>query len=143
MKEEKQKQLGMNPSTASAKLLKDILFDFVIKAGHTCYKCKGKLTRKTFSVEHIEPWLHSEDPVGLFFSLDNIAFSHLNCNISRARRRKTTAEHGTRAKYQSGCKCVSCKKASALYTRTLYTPEKRRLKYENEKLKRNRESSNW
>lgn len=142
MKEEKQKQLGMNPSTASAKLLKDILFDFVIKAGHVCYKCKGKLTRETFSVEHIEPWLHSEDPIGLFFSLDNIAFSHLDCNISRARKRKSIAVHGTNAKYQNGCRCKDCTAAMTARVRKSYTTEKCRVKYQKEKLKRNRESSN-
>lgn len=44
------------------------------------------MTRDTFSLEHIEPWLDSEDPVGLFFNQDNISFSHLSCNISDARK---------------------------------------------------------
>jgi hypothetical protein len=138
MKQEKQRQLGMNPSTAQAKLLKDILFFFVNKEEIKCFQCSGALTRENFSIEHKVPWLHSENPRGLFFDLDNISFSHLSCNYGAARRNYTKAGHGTRAKYESGCKCKPCLAASASYTRSLYTTEKRRIKYEKEKLKYNR-----
>ena len=40
-----------------------------------------------FSVEHKIPWLDSDDPIGLFFSLDNIAFSHHSCNSGAGGRR--------------------------------------------------------
>lgn len=76
----------MNPSTASGRLLKDLLFSFATQLGYTkCYHCNKKLTRETFSIEHKTPWLDSEDPIGLFFNLDNISFSHHTCN-TKARR---------------------------------------------------------
>jgi hypothetical protein len=82
----KQNQLGMNPSTASQRLIKDLLFKFVSEAGHTCHQCGGELTRMNFSVEHKTPWLDSDDPVGMFFDLENVSFSHRSCNASAARR---------------------------------------------------------
>jgi len=86
-KDKKTAQLGMSPSTASGRLVKDILFDFVEKSGYTCYHCGEQMTRETFSIEHKVPWLDSEDPVGLFFALDNIHYSHLSCNARAARRK--------------------------------------------------------
>jgi len=44
------------------------------------------MSRETFSIEHVIPWLDSEDPVKLFFDLDNISFSHLKCNVEDARK---------------------------------------------------------
>lgn len=82
----KQKQLGMNPGTASGRLVKDLLFKFVQEQHPNCYRCNKPLTRETFSIEHKTPWLDSDDPVGLYFDLDNIDFSHRSCNTSAARR---------------------------------------------------------
>jgi len=81
----KQNQLGMNPSTASGRLVKDLLFKFVKEKHPNCFRCGGPLTRETFSIEHKTPWLDSDDPVGLFFDLDNIDFSHHSCNVKAAR----------------------------------------------------------
>ena len=82
----KHTQLGMNPSTASGRLLKDLLFKFVQEAGHVCHQCGKPMLRENFSIEHKTPWLDSDNPVELFFSLDNIAFSHKGCNIAAARK---------------------------------------------------------
>lgn len=79
-------QLGMNASTASHRLVKDLLFKFVEDAGHVCHQCGKPMTRNDFSIEHKTPWLDSEDPQKLFFDLDNIAFSHKWCNIAAARK---------------------------------------------------------
>ena len=81
----KQKQLGMNPATASNRLVKDLLFNFAVQAGHVCFQCGEPLTRDQFSIEHKVPWLDSEDPLHLYFSLDNIAFSHPSCNYAARR----------------------------------------------------------
>ena len=86
-KQEKKRQLGMDPSTASNRLVKDILWDYIVKCGDDhCHVCKNQLTRDDFSIEHKDPWLHSEDPLGLFFDIDNIAFSHKSCNYGAARK---------------------------------------------------------
>ena len=82
----KRDQLGMNPSTASGRLLKDVLFKFVCETGNnSCHQCGEPMERETFSIEHIVPWLDSEDPIGLFFDLDNISFSHRTCNCAARR----------------------------------------------------------
>ena len=83
----KQQQLGMNPSTASHRLTKDILFMFVENSGYKCFRCGGSMSRETFSIEHIEDWLDSENPVELYFDLGNISFSHLKCNVKHSRQR--------------------------------------------------------
>lgn len=85
-KDKKAQQLGMNPSTASGRLLKDVLFKLAVDAGHKCFQCGELLTRESFSIEHKIPWLDSEDPQKLYFDLENIAFSHLTCNIKAARK---------------------------------------------------------
>ena len=82
----KQQQLGINPGTASHRLVKDLLFKFVVDAGHKCFRCDLPLTRGDFSIEHIVPWLDSNDPAGLYFDLANIAFSHRVCNFAVARK---------------------------------------------------------
>ena len=75
----------MHPSTASGRLIKDLLFEFIKQNNIVCYRCKKPMTRDTFSIEHKVPWLDSYDPVGLFFDLNNISFSHLKCNIQAGR----------------------------------------------------------
>lgn len=78
MSDKKTKQLGMNPSTASHRLVKDLLWKLVQDTGQSsCCKCGELMSRETFSIEHITPWLDSDDPVGLYFDLGNISFSQL------------------------------------------------------------------
>lgn len=120
----KTEQLGMNPGTASYRLVKDLLFKFAVEAGHKCHRCGNELDRESFSVEHKKAWIDSDDPVGLFFELENIAFSHLKCNVGAARR--TLSEHGTENRYNKGCRCDCCKKAKAERMSRDYPPEKRR-----------------
>lgn len=87
VKKKKRVQLGMDPGTAANVLRGDLLYHFARLAGHThCYRCNEELTRRDFTIDHKEPWLDSSDPVGRFFSLDNIGFSHSVCNSSDARR---------------------------------------------------------
>ena len=74
----KNKQLGMPHGTAQARLRKKILFSLVkISDLDTCFQCEQPIANiDNLSIEHIIPWLNSDDPVGLFFDLNNIAFSH-------------------------------------------------------------------
>ena len=48
----KAEQLGMNPSTASHRLVKDILYKLIQEKGELCYRCNNPMTRDTFSIEH-------------------------------------------------------------------------------------------
>jgi len=80
-------QLGIDPGTASNRLRKALLFQFVRLAREdVCHQCGKKIrSLDEFSIEHMEPWLDSDDPKEKFFDLDNIAFSHLGCNIAAKR----------------------------------------------------------
>jgi len=129
MSDKKKEQLSMNPSTASGRLTKDILWGLLIETSKdTCCKCHEKMTRDTFSIEHLVPWLDSEDPVGLYFDLNNISFSHLSCNVADARR--PVAEHGTLSRYTShNCRCDLCKEARRVYSSSNYCPERRKSQY--------------
>lgn len=121
-------QLGMNPSTASGRLVKDILYALVLETGqNTCYHCGDPMTRETFSVEHKEPWLDSEEPAKMFFDLNNISFSHHACNMRAARRKQ--APCGVESRYNKGCRCDPCKKAKADAVKSRYTTEKRLATY--------------
>lgn len=111
----KQKQLGMNPSTASSRLIKDILFKFINDLNlNTCFHCNTAMSRENFSIEHKTPWLDSTTPKQLFFDLDNISFSHLSCNVSHSRKPHKGISNpvcGTPYAYQKGCRCDPCKLA--------------------------------
>lgn len=107
----KQTQLGMNPSTASARLVKDIVYSLIVKTErNNCHRCNKPMTRETFSIEHKVPWRHSADPVKLFFDLENISFSHLKCNTEEKRHKQPVC--GKPYKYTLGCRCDLCVKAN-------------------------------
>ncbi len=121
-------QLGMNHSTASNRLVKDILYSLIVETGKDiCYQCNEKIKRENLSIEHKVPWLDSENPLEMYFDLSNIAFSHLKCNVGAAR--KNLAECGTDSAYQRGCRCRPCMDAAMITSRNKYTPEKRRERY--------------
>ncbi len=113
-------QLGMNPSTASNRLVKDILFTQVAKES-SCHRCGGELTRENFSIEHKEAWLDSDDPIGLFFDMGNIAYSHFKCNSGAARKANRVED---REDYYARKRAKN-----AADMRNKYTPETRRAKY--------------
>lgn len=117
---EKSKQLGMNHGTASHRLRKDILFFLLQETGKDiCFQCGKEITQVgELSIEHKIPWLHSKDPVGLFFDLDNIAFSHLSCNSAGARNGQKLLGHGHPSTYRNlGCRCRECTDANTLAQR--------------------------
>lgn len=107
-------QLGMPIGTAQNRLVKDLLFAFVQETGrNSCFHCSRPMAREDFSIEHKKPWLDSEDPLKLFFDLENISFSHHSCNVSAGRRKRSPC--GTTSSYRNGCRCDECKEASANY----------------------------
>lgn len=81
----KNDQLGMPHGTANNILRKSIMFQLVKDLNRdVCYRCNKKIeTIEDFSIDHKEAWLDN-DP-NLFWDLDNIAFSHLKCNIAHRR----------------------------------------------------------
>ena len=84
----KSKALGVAHGTAANRLRKNILFSLVCRlALNECYQCGEEIISvDDLSIEHKEPWLQADDPVKSFFDLDNIAFSHLSCNVKAGSR---------------------------------------------------------
>lgn len=82
----KSEQLGMPFGTANQRLRKIILFNLVQETQKdNCFQCGKKIENiDNLSIEHKIPWL--DNSAELFWKLDNIAFSHLKCNISSGRR---------------------------------------------------------
>jgi len=99
-------QLGMSYGTAANKLRKMIMFELIQSQGtDVCHQCGKKIESvDVLSIEHMEPWLDSEDPVGKFFDLTNIAFSHLSCNSSSARYTGPKRQTDT----DGNVKCTKC-----------------------------------
>ena len=119
VKDTKTEQLGMNPGTASNRLKKNLLFEFAKRLDmQWCYQCGAEIEDcDDFTIEHKTPWLHSEDPRGLFFDIDNIAFSHKSCNYKAARNRKGKPCPSTTA-YRNGCRCEGCVKVQSDYRKS-------------------------
>ena len=111
--------LGMPYGTANNQLRKMILFDLVKRCGlDTCYRCGKKIENiDDLSIEHKKAWLGVD--VKLFWDLNNIAFSHLNCNIGSGRRKeRSPIIHGTVSGYRyNGCRCEKCRETHNEYVR--------------------------
>lgn len=107
-------QLGMPIGTASNRLRKSVVFSLLKKLNENfCFQCGGEIeSEKELSIEHKVPYLDSEDPKSLFFDLNNIAFSHLSCNVGAARPK--VMKHPSSQSYQKGCRCDGCKSAESL-----------------------------
>ena len=115
--QKKDNQLGMAGGTASNRLRKMVLFDLLKRhSENICFRCESKIeTPDDLSIEHKRPWLDSHDPIRLFFDLDNIAFSHLTCNIGARRTYpQERVGHGHLVTYNKhGCRCDKCREAVA------------------------------
>jgi hypothetical protein len=72
-----------------------VLFSLVQQtARDVCFRSQTEIeTVEELSIEHKIPWLDSNNPISTFFDLNNIAFSHLRCNI--ADRRKPNKKYFT------------------------------------------------
>lgn len=77
----KDETLGMPHGTANNRLRKNILFHLLRKYGEDiCFKCDEQIEMiEDLSIEHKKPWegISAE----LFWDIENIAFSHLRCNV--------------------------------------------------------------
>lgn len=111
----KEQQLGMPQGTANGRLHKQYEFYLLKKLNeNVCCRCGEYIeTVDEYSLDHKIPYLDSEDPIKLFFDLENCKPSHLRCNIGAARRQKRSVLHGTYGMYNKHkCRCSKCKKAN-------------------------------
>lgn len=109
----KNEQLGIAYGTAVHHLRKKIMLALLIELGKNfCFQCGCEIESESdLSIEHKIPWLDSDNPSQLFWDLDNIAFSHLKCNVAASRPKARS--HGKPRTYDKGCRCDSCRKAHA------------------------------
>jgi hypothetical protein len=109
----KKEQLGMPFGTANGILRKNIIYSMAKMLNmDICFHC-GEIIDdiQKFSIEHKIPYLYSDNPSDLFFDFENIAFSHISCNVKMIRRKKP--QHGKSQMYRNGCRCVKCRKSNA------------------------------
>lgn len=78
-------QLGMDAATATARLKKQLMFHMAQQLNMTtCFRCGKEIERwEELSLDHKEPWLYVD--VQLFWNMDNLAFSHWECNTKHQR----------------------------------------------------------
>jgi len=120
----KNDQLKMNHGTASNRLKKSILLDLLCKLDYNlCYRCGEEIKiAENLSIDHIKPWLDSENPIELFFDLNNVTFSHRRCNSGAARKpHKLDLTKDERIEYY--------RKKSKERNRKSYSKEKRRERF--------------
>lgn len=139
--DKKNELLGINFSTASARLKKSIFFSLVCRLElNVCYRCNEPINfENELSIEHKESWMLSDDPIGLFFDLDNIAFSHLSCNSGSYLRNKTSCSKGHEFTedntkiYKDGYRiCIECQREQGRnHWHNDNRAEKRRIKRNN------------
>src|SRR5271170_1579899 len=120
--EKKTQTLGMPFGTACGRLRKNILFHLLTRLKENiCFKCGLTIEKvEDLSIEHKLPW--EGRSADLFWSLDNIAFSHLHCN-----RPHTNGNQ----KYTPEEALTVSRKRNAEYMRKNYSPEKRHEKHVN------------
>jgi hypothetical protein len=79
--ERKSVTLGMPHGTAQHRLRKIVLFDVLRRhKENVCIRCSLLIEKvEDLSIEHVKPWegISAE----LFWDLQNIAFSHISCNV--------------------------------------------------------------
>ena len=96
--------LGISHGAAASRLRKMVLFRQLKKYGdNVCVRCKKPIEAiEELSIEHIRPW--EGRSAELFWDLDNVAFSHLRCNVAHLHhggtlRRKIGPEGTSWCKY--------------------------------------------
>lgn len=73
--------LGEPFGTANNKLRKIVLYELAKQLSLLdCYRCGKFMVIKDFSIDHKERWGVADDPIKVFYDIENIAFSHGVCN---------------------------------------------------------------
>jgi hypothetical protein len=113
----KSEVLGMPISKASHRLNRDLIYWLGSQLGvMNCYRCGEPISREDFTIDHKVDWLDSDAPVDTFFDVENIAFSHLRCNIVAGHQNRPQT-HGISAYNHRGCRCDTCRQAKIPYNK--------------------------
>jgi hypothetical protein len=108
--DKKKELLGVAYGTARNKLIKNLLWNFVRSSNlNICFQCNEKINNiEDLSIEHKIPWQSAADPISAFYDLENIAYSHLKCNM-KAGGKLNTIPCESRKAARKGCNCDYCK----------------------------------
>jgi hypothetical protein len=117
--DKKSEALGMSYGKAANILRKNIIFHLMQKCREDkCFRCGKPISNiEDMSIEHKISWMKSNNPIDNFFSMDNIAFSHLNCNIS-ANKDYTNSRLGLK-----GVTHVPNRESQKKYRANVYNPQ--------------------
>ena len=64
------------------KLQRKVIYALALKLGLLdCYRCGSFVEEEDFSLDHKENWQGAIDEGSVFINPDNIAFSHMLCNV--------------------------------------------------------------
>lgn len=96
--------LGMPMTTARMRLRKNIIFHLLVKhSENVCHVCENVIHNvDELSVEHKIPWESVSSD--LFWSMDNVAFSHVVCNKPHSYPGPPKIERPDGQDWCSGCK---------------------------------------
>ncbi len=106
---DKSEFLGINTGTAFHRLRKQFYFKLIKQFNlNICFRCNEEiLTETELSLDHKEPWLYVSKEK--FWDLNNLAFSHLKCNVlyvRRTKREECRYNHG-KERYKNSY-CLEC-----------------------------------
>jgi DNA phosphorothioation-dependent restriction protein DptG len=109
----KSQKLGVPLQTARGRLLKELLFQSLKELNKNyCYRCGVEIESKDdLTIDHKEDWIDSDNPLQVFSDINNIAYSHFECNTKA--RRKKGVKHPSHRAYNEGCRCDECKAVEA------------------------------
>lgn len=108
---DKSEFLGENFSSANYRLQRRIMFNLIQQLKQDiCFRCERRIeSYEDFSIDHKEFWLGIN--IKLFWDLDNIAFSHFNCN---AKVNRQSIIPRIRKVVAGKIKCSHCKEFKAV-----------------------------
>lgn len=108
----KSKALGMNFSTASARLKLQVMLQLLKDCGkNICYRCNKEIDVATdLSIDHKEDWFNSGKDKELFWDVGNILFSHRSCNTKAGLNKRTNFRGVTKLKNKNRNKRFQARK---------------------------------
>lgn len=84
---EYRRQLGEDLRSAGYKLSRRLLLEYARRLGlGDCLRCGKPIEGDRYDLDHIEQWIDSDDPQGLYWDLGNVRLSHPVCNRQAQRR---------------------------------------------------------
>jgi hypothetical protein len=75
-------KLGVKHGKAQGRLYKSLLYSLVVETKkHRCIRCGKPIDKpEDLSIDHIDPWLNSDNPEEKYYDVKNVGYSHKKCN---------------------------------------------------------------